>query len=115
MHQALAVIEEEGLRNRWDRHRRTGERLVAGLVKLGFDPLVKRPEDRLWHLTTVAPPQGIDEAKLRQELLEKHDIEISAALGKLAGKILRIGSMGPLATDANVDILLEAIADCVRQ
>jgi alanine-glyoxylate transaminase/serine-glyoxylate transaminase/serine-pyruvate transaminase len=115
MHQALAVIQEEGLRKRWDRHRRAGERLVAGLVDLGFEPLVKRSEDRLWHLTTVAPPQGIDEAKLRQELLDKHDIEISAALGKLAGKILRIGAMGPLATDANVDTLLEAIEDCIRR
>ncbi len=115
MHQALAVIEEEGLRNRWDRHQRAGQRLVAGLVHLGFEPLVKRSEDRLWHLTTVAPPQGTDEAKLRQMLLDKHDIEISPALGKLAGKILRIGTMGPLATDANVDILLEAIEDCIRQ
>lgn len=115
MHQALAVIEEEGLRNRWDRHRRTGEKLVAGLIELGFEPLVKRPEDRLWHLTTVAPPPSTDEAKLRQELLEKHDIEISPALGKLAGKILRIGAMGPLATNANVDVLLDAIEDCIRQ
>jgi alanine-glyoxylate transaminase / serine-glyoxylate transaminase / serine-pyruvate transaminase len=115
MHQALAVIAEEGLRNRWDRHRRAGERLVAGLVRLGFEPLVKHSEDRLWHLTTVAPPQGTDEAELRQKLLDKHGMEISAALGKLAGKILRIGAMGPLATDANVDNLLEAIEDCLQQ
>jgi alanine-glyoxylate transaminase / serine-glyoxylate transaminase / serine-pyruvate transaminase len=109
MHQALAVIQEEGLNNRWQRHKRTGERLVSGLVRLGFEPLVNCPDDRLWHLTTVLPPPGIDEAKLRERLVDRHDIEIAAGLGKLAGKILRIGSMGPLATDENVDILLDAI------
>jgi alanine-glyoxylate transaminase / serine-glyoxylate transaminase / serine-pyruvate transaminase len=111
MHQVLAAIEEEGLRNRWERHKRAGERLVTGLTKLGFEPLVKRPEDRIWHLTTVLPPQGVDEAKLRGTLLAKHDIEVAAGLGQLAGKILRVGSMGPLASDENVDILLDAMKD----
>ena len=113
MHQGLVAIEEEGLTNRWQRHKRTGERLVAGLVRLGFEPLVKHAEERLWHLKTVLPPPGTDEAKLRERLLERHDIEIASGLGKLAGKILRIGSMGPLATDENVDILLDALEACL--
>jgi alanine-glyoxylate transaminase/serine-glyoxylate transaminase/serine-pyruvate transaminase len=110
VHQALAVIEEEGLRNRWERHKRAGERLVRGLEKLGFTPLIKDPEQRLWHLSTVVPPSGVDEAKLRETLLRKHGIEVAAGLGKLAGKILRIGTMGPLATEENVDTLLAAIS-----
>lgn len=109
MHQVLATIEEEGLRNRWERHKRAGERLVAGLVRLGFKPLVERPEDRIWHVTTPMPPQGVDEAKLRERLMAKHGIEVASGLGKLAGKILRIGTMGPLATDENVDYLIAAI------
>ncbi len=109
MHQALAAIEEEGLRNRWDRHRRSGERLVDGLVRLGFKPFVKDASQRLWHLTTVLPPPGIDEAALRGRLLDRYGIEIASGLGQLAGKILRIGTMGPLASDANVDYLLTAI------
>jgi alanine-glyoxylate transaminase/serine-glyoxylate transaminase/serine-pyruvate transaminase len=113
LHQGLAAIEEEGLTNRWQRHKRTGEKLVSGLVRLGFEPLVKKPEDRLWHLTTVLPPPGIDEAKLRERLIERHDIEIAAGLGKLAGKIVRIGNMGPLATDEAVDTLLDAIESCL--
>jgi alanine-glyoxylate transaminase/serine-glyoxylate transaminase/serine-pyruvate transaminase len=113
LHQALAAIEEEGLENRWQRHHRASERLISGLVKLGFEPLVARPEDRIWHLTTVNPPSGLDQAALRQELLHKYDIEIAGGLGQLAGKILRIGTMGPLATDENVDFLLRALADCL--
>jgi alanine-glyoxylate transaminase/serine-glyoxylate transaminase/serine-pyruvate transaminase len=113
MHGALAAIEEEGLKNRWDRHKRAGERLIHGLARLGFEPLVKRSEDRIWHLTTVIPPQGVDEAQLRQKLLDKFNIEIAGGLGQLTGKILRIGTMGPLATDENVDSLLEAIAACL--
>src|SRR5205823_4171066 len=74
MHQSLATIEEEGLRNRWNRHERTGQRLIAGLTKLGFQPLVANPEDRMWHLTTVIPPAGVDETQVRRRLVEKHGI-----------------------------------------
>lgn len=110
MHAALATIEEEGLRNRWDRHQRANERLIAGLTRLGFEPLVSKPEDRIWHLTTVTPPKGVDEAQLRQRLFDKYNIEIAGGLGQLAGKILRIGTMGPLSTDESVDFLLEAMS-----
>ena len=113
MHGTLSAIEEEGLKNRWDRHQRAGERLIGGLTKLGFEPLVKQREHRIWHLTTVLPPTGVDEAQLRQKLLDKFNIEIAGGLGQLAGKILRIGTMGPLATDENVDFLLEAMAACL--
>jgi alanine-glyoxylate transaminase/serine-glyoxylate transaminase/serine-pyruvate transaminase len=109
MHEALAAIEEEGLENRWERHRRASLRLMAGLIRLGFTPLVANPNDRIWHLTTVTPPAGVDEAQIRQNLFDRYQIEIAGGLGELAGKILRIGTMGPLATDEHVDFLLEAI------
>lgn len=113
MHEVLAAIEEEGLRNRWDRHLRANQRLIEGLRRLGFTPLVKDPDERIWHLTTVIPPAGVEEAQLRRRLVEKHGIEIAGGLGQLAGKILRIGTMGPLATDENVDFLLDALATCL--
>ena len=56
IHQSLAVIEEEGLRNRWDRHERGSERTMRGLLKLGFQPVVKEAENRAWHLAVVTPP-----------------------------------------------------------
>ena len=113
MHQALAVIEEEGLRNRWDRHRRVNQQVIAGLTKLGFQPLVTDPENRVWHLTTVSPPAGVDEAQVRRRLLDKYGIEVAGGIGQLTGKILRIGTMGPLATEENIDFLLEALAACM--
>jgi alanine-glyoxylate transaminase / serine-glyoxylate transaminase / serine-pyruvate transaminase len=61
----------------------------------------------------VAPPAGLDEAQLRQRLVDEYKVEIAGGLGQLAGKILRIGTMGPLATDDNVDFLLDAVATCM--
>lgn len=113
LHQGLAVIAEEGLRERWQRHLRAGERLWAGLERLGFSFLVADPRNRIWHMTTVFPPSGTNEADLRQRLLDRYDIEIASGLGQLAGKILRIGTMGPLANEADVEFLLQAIGDCL--
>lgn len=113
LHQGLQAIQDEGLHPRWDRHLRAHERLVAGLEHLGFSLLVKEPKNRVWHLTTAAPPSGIDEAKLRGRLLERFGIEIGGGLGQLAGKIWRIGTMGPLAEDDRIDFLLDSIRQCM--
>jgi alanine-glyoxylate transaminase/serine-glyoxylate transaminase/serine-pyruvate transaminase len=109
MHQGLAAIEEEGLRARWERHRLVGQKLVSELMKLDFEPLVKDSAQRIWHLTVVVPPAHVDEAKLRDRLMREYGIEIAGGLGKLAGKILRIGTMGPLATEEQAGVLLDAI------
>ena len=114
LHQGLAVIEEEGLRNRWDRHHRAHKRLTPALEKMGFEFVVKDPANRIWHVNTVHPPAGVNEAALRQKLLEKYDIEIASGLGHFAGKILRIGTIGPLATDENVDFIIEALTACLN-
>ncbi len=110
MHQGLAVIEEEGLRARWERHRVVGQKLASELTKLGFAPLVKDAAQRIWHLTVVVPPAHVNEAELRDRLMQKYGIEIAGGLGKLAGKILRIGTMGPLSTEEQAEFLLDAIA-----
>ena len=113
MHQGLAAIEEEGLENRFKRHRHAGERLVRGLAELDLEPFVKKPEDRICHLTTVKVPAGMNEADFRQRLTERYDIEIASGLGELAGKIFRIGTMGPLASEENVDYLLDSLKACL--
>ena len=113
LHEGLAVIEEEGLQRRWARHKRVSERLMPGLQKLGFQPQVANSEDRMWHLAVVKPPAGADEAQIRQKLLEKYNIEVAGGLGQLAGKVLRFGAMGPLATDDAVEFLLDGVAACV--
>jgi alanine-glyoxylate transaminase/serine-glyoxylate transaminase/serine-pyruvate transaminase len=113
MHQGLAVIEEEGLRQRWERHRVVGQKVAAGLNKLGFELLVKDAGNRICHLTVVLPPAHVDEAQLRDRLMQRYGIEIAGGLGKLAGKILRIGTMGPLSTEEQAEYLLDAISSTI--
>jgi alanine-glyoxylate transaminase/serine-glyoxylate transaminase/serine-pyruvate transaminase len=52
-------------------------------------------------------PEGVDEAKVRRRLLDGPGIEIAGGFGPLAGKVFRIGVMGPLATEDNVRFFLE--------
>lgn len=113
VHEALALIEEEGLRNRWERHRRAGNHLIARLERLGFKPFVHDASNRISSLTTVAPPEGVSDVELRKKLMTDHGIEIALGIGQLAGKILRIGTMGPLATEEKVDLLVDAISACL--
>jgi alanine-glyoxylate transaminase/serine-glyoxylate transaminase/serine-pyruvate transaminase len=62
---------------------------------------------RITTLNTVCVPEGIDEAKVRRRLLDEPGIEIAGGFGPLAGKVFRIGVMGPLATDDNVQFFLK--------
>lgn len=111
--EGLAVIEEEGLKNRWERHHLAHHRLVEGLGKLGFEPFVSNPENRIWHLVTARIPANVNEAELRTRLMDKYGIDVAAGIGKLSGQILRIGIMGPLATDEKIDFLLSAISSSI--
>jgi len=113
LHEALAVIEEEGLETRWQRHRRHHEALVAGLDALGLSLLPPAPE-RLWTLNAVRVPDGVDEAAVRRRLLDEFGIEIGAGLGPVAGKIWRVGLMGAGSTLANILLFLSAFERVLR-
>ncbi len=102
MHEGLTLIEEEGLENRWERHHKSHLELVQKLEALGLGMLVPA-EHRIWNINTPKVPQGVDEAKVRSTLLHDYGIEIAGGFGPLAGKIFRIGLMGPLATSESVD------------
>jgi alanine-glyoxylate transaminase/serine-glyoxylate transaminase/serine-pyruvate transaminase len=108
LREALAVIAEEGLENRWERHRRNHLALVAGLEAMGLTMHVAEPH-RLWVLNTPRVPDGLDDVRVRRRLLEDDGIEILGGFGPLAGKIFRIGLMGASSTEENVLRLLEAL------
>jgi len=108
LYAALSCIFREGLENVFERHRQVHEQLVEGLDRLGLQMLVE-PPFRLPMLNAVLVPNGVDEAAVRKELLQEHDIEIGAGLGPLAGKIWRIGLMGHTARAENVERLLDAL------
>lgn len=106
LREALMVIAEEGMENRWERHRRCNRAFVQGIEAMGLHMHV--PEShRIATLNTVCVPEGVDEGKVRKRLLDEPGIEIAGGLGPLAGKVFRIGVMGPLATEDNVQFFLK--------
>ena len=114
LHESLVMLAEEGLETRWQRHHDMHLLLLAGLQKLGLELLVETPY-RLPQLNTVIVPPGVDEARLRADLLERHGIEIGAGLGDLAGKTVRVGLMGTSATQLNVERCLTALEDVLAR
>jgi alanine-glyoxylate transaminase / serine-glyoxylate transaminase / serine-pyruvate transaminase len=105
LREALMVIAEEGVENRWERHRRASRSFVSGVEAMGLKMHVPA-EHRIANLSTVRVPDGVDEAKVRKHLLDGPGIEIAGGFGPLAGKVFRIGIMGPLATEENVQFFL---------
>ncbi len=106
LREALLVIAEEGIENRWERHRRSNQSFVKGIEAMGLRMHVPA-EHRIATLNTVCVPAGVDEAKVRKQLLDGPGIEIAGGFGPLAGKVFRIGVMGPLATEENVQFFLK--------
>jgi alanine-glyoxylate transaminase/serine-glyoxylate transaminase/serine-pyruvate transaminase len=106
LREALLVIAEEGIENRWERHRRSNKSFVKGIEAMGLRMHVPA-EHRIATLNTVCVPAGVDEAKVRKHLLDGPGIEIAGGFGPLAGKVFRIGVMGPLATEDNVQFFLK--------
>ncbi len=104
----LDLVADEGLDARLARHQRLGAMLHEGLEALGLE-LLAQPGHRLPQLTTVALPDGVDEAALRSRLLAEHGIEVGAGLGDFAGRAWRIGLMGRSCTEGNVRLLLAAL------
>jgi len=109
--EGLRIVEDEGMAARERRHREASALLLRGLAPLGFTPLVEEAY-RLPQLNAVRLPERVvadGEAALRRRLLERHGIEVGGGLGKLAGRIWRIGLMGENARPEVVERLLEAL------
>ena len=113
LREGLAMAAEEGIEARWERHRRNHEAFVAGVEAMGLEMLVAEG-NRLWTLNTPRVPAGVDDAKVRQYLLEKFGMEIAGGFGPLAGKIFRIGTMGYGSTPANVILTLEKLEAALK-
>ncbi|MEM1315723.1 MAG: alanine--glyoxylate aminotransferase family protein [Pseudomonadota bacterium] len=113
LHAALGRLLEEGLEAAQARHAAAHARLAEGLARLGLAFLVEDPGARLPMLNTVRVPDGVDEAAVRRDLLERCGIEIGAGLGPLAGQVWRIGLMGENARPEAVDRLLAALAEAI--
>ena len=110
LHEALRLVLEEGLENRWKRHEQNHAALKAGLKELGLG-IASQEGHQLWQLNAVTVPAGADEAGVRKRLLTEFNIEIGAGLGPLKGKVWRIGLMGETCQPAKVDRVLAALKE----
>jgi alanine-glyoxylate transaminase/serine-glyoxylate transaminase/serine-pyruvate transaminase len=107
LHEALLMLEEEGLGASFARHKANHLKLAAGLSQLGLEMAVAE-EWRLPQLNSVLIPEGFDDALIRGRLLNEFDLEIGAGLGELAGKQWRIGLMGTSSNAVNINRCLTA-------
>ena len=110
--EALQIIKEEGLENRWARHLANHKILRAGLSAMGID-YVTQPGYELPMVNAVAIPDGVDDTAVRSQLLSEFNIEIGGGLGVFKGKAWRIGLMGFSSTLSNVMLFLSALEKCL--
>jgi alanine-glyoxylate transaminase/serine-glyoxylate transaminase/serine-pyruvate transaminase len=108
LHESLVILEEEGLEKSWKRHQDNHLALRAGLEALGLEFIVAE-DYRLPQLNTVTIPDGVDEASVRNQLLNHYNLEIGPGLGVLAGKVWRIGLMGYASNPRNVLFCVNAL------
>jgi alanine-glyoxylate transaminase / serine-glyoxylate transaminase / serine-pyruvate transaminase len=109
LREALCILLEEGLQARWERHRVNQLALVAGVEAMGLQMFVENPKDRLVTVTAVKIPAGIDDAKVRNQLLDEFNIEIAGGIGATKGQIWRLGTMGYCSQKAFILQLLAAL------
>jgi alanine-glyoxylate transaminase/serine-glyoxylate transaminase/serine-pyruvate transaminase len=111
--EALRLVAEEGIEERWVRHRHVAGGLKAGVEAMG---LGLNPADDWWlpSLNAVRLPEGFDDGAVIEHVLEDHGIEIASGLGALGGEILRIGCMGHSARPRNVLALVAALGDALE-
>ena len=108
LHEALVLLQDEGLENAWQRHMDNHLALRAGLEAMGLNFIVDEAS-RLPQLNAVTIPEGIDDAAVRGQLLNEFNLEIGAGLGDLAGKVWRIGLMGHSSRAENIMLCLSAL------
>lgn len=110
LHEALVILQEEGLENSWARHTKNHLALRAGLEAMGLNFVVPESE-RLPQLNALTIPEGVDDAVMRSTLLNDYQLEIGAGLGVMAGKVWRIGLMGYASNRSNILMCLGALDD----
>lgn len=109
LREALRLVQEEGLEARWARHAQNQQALIAGLEAMGMELWVVNSAERLVTVTSVTIPAGVDDRKVRQQLLDEYGIEIAGGFGPGKGKVWRVGLMGYSSQNKNVLLFLAAL------
>ncbi len=96
LREALRMLEEEGLERVFARHLRHAEATRRAVRAWGLEINCLDPDEYSPALTTVVMPQGHDADALRKAILGKFDLSLGTGLGKLKGRVFRIGHLGDL-------------------
>ncbi len=88
------LVYEEGLENVVRRHQRHGEATRRAVRAWGLELLCLEPCEYSNSVTAVLTPDSFDEAELRRIILEQFDLSLGAGLGKVQGRVFRIGHLG---------------------
>jgi alanine-glyoxylate transaminase/serine-glyoxylate transaminase/serine-pyruvate transaminase len=96
LREAIAMLREEGLENVFARHRRHAEATRAAVRGWGLEVLCLDEREHSAALTAVLVPDDVDADEVRRVILERFDMSLGAGLGKLAGRVFRIGHLGDL-------------------
>ncbi|XP_016419923.1 serine--pyruvate aminotransferase-like, partial [Sinocyclocheilus rhinocerous] len=114
LRESLAILAETGLENSWKRHKEVAEYFHKGLEEMGLKLFVQDKKARLPTVTTIVAPPGYDWREITGYIMKTYNIEISGGLGPSAGMVLRVGLMGCNSSKANVDKVLEALAEALK-
>jgi alanine-glyoxylate transaminase/serine-glyoxylate transaminase/serine-pyruvate transaminase len=109
MREALRAVVEEGLEARWERHARNQQALIAGVEAMGLELFVSKAADRLVTVTAINIPAGVEDGRVRGQLLDEFNIEIAGGLGPIKGKIWRVGLMGYSCQETNILLFLASL------
>ncbi len=94
LHEAIAMLQEEGLDNVFARHKRHGEATRAAVRAWGLEVLCLEPAEYSPVLTAVVMPEGHSADAFRKIALANFNMSLGQGLGKVAGKVFRIGHLG---------------------
>jgi alanine-glyoxylate transaminase/serine-glyoxylate transaminase/serine-pyruvate transaminase len=96
LREALAIFGEEGLPAVFSRHARHAEATRRAVRGWGLEILCQNPDDYSSTLTAVLVPDGHDADRVRQLILDRYNMSLGAGLGRLAGRVFRVGHLGDL-------------------
>jgi alanine-glyoxylate transaminase / serine-glyoxylate transaminase / serine-pyruvate transaminase len=94
LREAIVMLHEEGLENVFARHKRHGAATRAAVEAWGLEVVALDPREYSSALTAVLVPEGFDADHFRNLTLSRYDLSLGTGLGRLKGKVFRIGHLG---------------------
>ncbi|MCS7125285.1 MAG: alanine--glyoxylate aminotransferase family protein [Candidatus Bathyarchaeota archaeon] len=114
LNEALKLVKEEGLERRIERHRRCAKAFYEAINAMGMTAFPREEENRSNTVIAVNVPEKGDDRKVREIMREKYKVLIAGGIGKLKGRIFRIGCMG-IISQAEVVMTINALGNALKE